>query len=96
VFVVFFLLFVCRYVSTPSRSQYQALGKLIFKDEHHFFNLPSRTASVSHAEAKHYSSRDVDSLLQQSTANLPAIAAGGVRSEPTKKKQSDKFLKDEY
>lgn len=68
------------YVSTCSRSQYAQLGKLVFGDESHFFNLPQRTASVSHAEAKHYSSREVDSLLQQSTAGIPAIAAGGVRS----------------
>jgi hypothetical protein len=66
-------------VSTCSKSQYAALGKLVFGDESHFFNLPQRTASVSHAEAKHYGSREVDSLLQQNTAGIPAIAAGGVR-----------------
>lgn len=67
------------HVSTCSRSQYALLGKLVHGDESHFFNLSQRTASVSHAEAKHYSSREVDSLLQQSTAGIPAIPAGGAR-----------------
>ncbi len=57
------------------------LGKLAFGDEDYFFALGQRqrTAQVSHAEAKHFSSRDVDSQLRQSSASIPAIDAGGAR-----------------
>lgn len=67
------------FVSTPSRAQYQQMGKHVSGDEAFFFNLAPRNAGMTHAEAKHFSSSDVDRRLRESTAGLPNVAAGGAR-----------------
>ncbi len=68
------------FLSTPSRSQYALLGRTAFGDDNYFVDLAAaRSSSLSHAEAKHFSSADVDWRLRQSLAGLPAIEAGGAR-----------------
>ena len=68
------------FVTMPSKSQYRALGKLAFGDESYFFNLAAaRSAGMSHAESRHFSSGDVDRRLRESVAGIPNIAAGGLR-----------------
>lgn len=69
------------HVSTPSRKQYAQMGEFAFQNPEHYFDIAAaRSANMSHAEARHFSSADVDHRLRQSTAYLPAIAAGGCRS----------------
>ena len=68
------------FVTMPSKSQYRALGKFAFGDETYFFNLAAaRSAGMSHAESRHFSSGDVDRRLRESVAGIPNIAAGGLR-----------------
>lgn len=66
-------------VSTPSRANYRDLGQLCHGNPEHYFDLASaRVATMSHAEGRNFSSRDVDQRLLQSTASLPSVPAGGV------------------
>ena len=68
------------FLSTPSRSQYALLGRTAFGDENYFVDLAAaRSSGLSHAEAKHFSSSEVDWRLRQSLAGLPPIQAGGAR-----------------
>lgn len=68
------------HVSTASKANYRAIGKLCHNNEEYFFDAArtQRVAGMTHAEGRNFSSRDVDDRLRQNVASLPNIPAGGV------------------